>query len=191
MLAAGDTVPAFDLLSSEGAAVNTGALGRRRVVLYLYPKDDTSGCTVEACSFRDNLPDFTALGIPVFGVSPDELKAHAKFSSKHGLNFALLSDPGHQFIKAAGAWVEKNMYGRKYMGVQRSTFLIGPDGRVEHVWGKVKPAGHAQEVLAWLQANPSVPRTAARSTKKITLARSRKPSAAAAKSSRQAVSRRK
>ena len=151
MLEVGDKIPAFKLQTDTGEVVNTRALGSQRVVLYLYPKDDTTGCTAEACSFRDNLPNFESLGVPVYGVSPDDVKRHGKFKGKYGLNFTLLADPEHKFVEAMGAWVEKSMYGRKYMGVQRSTFIVGPDGRIEHVWPKVTPTDHAQEVLTWLK----------------------------------------
>jgi thioredoxin-dependent peroxiredoxin len=157
MLEIGDKVPAFKLQADTGTAVNTGALGKRRVVLYLYPKDDTAGCTAEACSFRDNIPNFESLGVPVYGISPDDIKQHGKFKAKYGLNFTLLADPDHRFSEAMGAWVEKSMYGRKYMGVQRSTFIVGPDGRIEHVWPKVTPAEHAAEVLAWLRGEAPAP----------------------------------
>jgi peroxiredoxin Q/BCP len=152
MLHAGDLIPAFDLTSTDGTRVSSASLAGRRYVLYLYPKDDTPGCTTEACSFRDNLPRFSGMGVPVFGVSPDSAAAHAKFTAKHGLTFPLLADPERLLIEGLGAWVEKSMYGRKYMGVQRSTFVVGPDGRIEKVWEKVTPARHAEEVLAFLVA---------------------------------------
>ena len=141
--------------SDTGEPVNTGALGKEARRLYLYPKDDTTGCTAEACSFRDNIPNFESLGIPVYGISPDDVKRHGKFKAKYGLNFTLLADPEHKFVDALGAWVEKSMYGRKYMGVQRSTFIVGTNGRIEHVWPKVTPADHAAEVLAYLKGEPS------------------------------------
>jgi peroxiredoxin Q/BCP len=152
MLKVGDFAPEFALASDKGEVTSSDLLGKR-YVLYFYPRDDTSGCTVEACSFRDNLPKFESINVPVYGVSADDLKAHAKFSAKHGLNFTLLSDPDHKVIEAFGAWVEKNMYGRKYMGIQRSTFVIARNGQVEQVWEKVKPEGHAEEVYKWLNSS--------------------------------------
>jgi peroxiredoxin Q/BCP len=152
MLKVGDFIPEFTVQSEKGEVKSSDLLGRR-YVLYFYPKDDTSGCTIEACSFRDNLPQFEAVGVPVYGVSADDLKSHAKFAQKHKLNFTLLSDPDRKMIEAFGVWVEKNMYGRKYMGIQRSTFVIARNGQVEQVWEKVKPEGHAQEVARWLTSS--------------------------------------
>ena len=149
MLKVGDFLPEFTLESENGSVSLKDMLGRR-FVLYFYPKDDTPGCTVEACEFRDNLPKFEQLSVPVYGVSADDVKSHQKFAKKHGLNFTLLSDPEHKFIESMGLWVEKNMYGKKYMGVQRSTFVIARNGQVEQVWEKVKPEGHAEEVFKWL-----------------------------------------
>lgn len=152
MLQAGDPIPEFTLASTEGGEVSAMSLRGKRYVLYFYPKDDTPGCTVEACNFRDTLPRFSDIGAPVYGVSPDDLAAHEKFIAKYALNFPLLADPEHKLIEAVGAWVEKSMYGKKYMGVQRSTFVVGPDGRIEKVWPKVTPEGHAEEVLAYLKS---------------------------------------
>jgi peroxiredoxin Q/BCP len=149
MLKAGDRVPEFELASENGAVTSTGLKGRR-YVLYFYPKDDTPGCTVEACEFRDNLPKFEQVNVPVFGVSADDVKSHGKFAKKHGLNFTLLADPDRALIEPLGVWVEKSMYGKKYMGVQRSTFVVDESGKIVQVWEKVKPEGHAEEVLAWL-----------------------------------------
>jgi thioredoxin-dependent peroxiredoxin len=155
MLQAGDRAPEFTLVSDKAGEVKSTGLRGKRYVLYFYPKDDTSGCTTEACSFRDNLPDFSNLGVPVYGISPDDVDSHNKFTAKFGLTFPLLADPAHKIAEEFGTWVEKNMYGRKYMGVQRSTFVVGPDGKVEHVWEKVTPADHAQEVLAYLRGAPA------------------------------------
>jgi peroxiredoxin Q/BCP len=151
MLQVGDPIPDFALDSDTAGEVKASDLRGQRFVLYFYPKDDTPGCTVEACSFRDNLPDFSALNVPVYGISPDNVNSHGKFRAKFGLTFPLLADPDHQIAEAFGTWVEKNNYGRKYMGVQRSTFVIGPDGRIEHVWAKVTPAEHVSEVLDYLR----------------------------------------
>ena len=150
MLKIGDRAPNFSLASDDGSVVSSAALKGQRYVLYFYPKDDTPGCTKEACAFRDNLPKFSKLDVPVFGLSADDEKKHAKFVQKYALNFPLLSDPDHELLEAYGAWVEKNMYGRKYMGIQRSTFVINAKGKIEQVWEKVSPEKHAEEVLAWL-----------------------------------------
>jgi thioredoxin-dependent peroxiredoxin len=162
MLTVGDSVPDFALASDTMGEVKASDLSGKRFVLYFYPKDDTTGCTVEACSFRDNLPAFGDLGVPIYGISPDDVASHAKFRSKYSLTFPLLADPGHLIAEAFGVWVEKSMYGRTYMGIQRSTFIVGADGRIEHVWHKVTPADHAQEVLAYLHpagAETPVPST--------------------------------
>jgi len=150
MLQAGDFAPSFLLAGDGGRTVDSATLAGRRHVIYFYPKDDTPGCTKEACAFRDGLPAFDKLGVPVFGVSADDARAHDKFVHKYGLNFPLLADPEHTLLEAYGVWVEKSMYGRKYFGVQRSTFVIDAKGKVEKVWQKVSPEGHAAEVMAYL-----------------------------------------
>lgn len=152
MLTVGDKAPDFTLESDNAGTVSSSKLAGQRYVIYFYPKDDTSGCTKEACSFRDRLPDFGKLGVPVFGVSPDSASAHAKFRAKYQLNFPLLVDPDKALMQAYGVWAEKSMYGRKYMGVLRATFVVGPDGRIEHAWPKVRTEGHGDEVLKALQA---------------------------------------
>jgi peroxiredoxin Q/BCP len=119
-----------------------------KTVVYFYPKDDTSGCTAEACEFRDAMPDIS--GARVVGVSPDNVKSHRKFVDKYNLNFTLLADVDHTLAEACGVWVEKSMYGNKYMGVDRTTYIVDEDGVVRHVWRKVKPLGHAAEVQAAL-----------------------------------------
>lgn len=151
---AGDAAPQFSLPSDEGKKIALKELRGRPVVLYFYPKDDTSGCTTEACEFRDHWSDVEAAGAVVLGVSPDPVESHAKFRKKFDLPFPLLADTDHSVAEAYGVWGEKSMYGRKYEGVHRTTFLIGPDGRITHVFEKVKPAGHAAEVLAALAATP-------------------------------------
>jgi peroxiredoxin Q/BCP len=153
MLKVGDKVPAFSLMSDTMGEVKSSALQGQRYVLYFYPKDDTPGCTKEACSFRDNLPKFQNVGVPIYGVSIDDVKAHGKFTKKFALNFPLLADPERKLIDGMGLWVEKSMYGRTYMGTARATFVVGPNGKVEHVWEKVTPEGHAEEVLAYLQGD--------------------------------------
>lgn len=153
MLQAGDQAPDFTLTTDSGDRISAASLKGQRYVLYFYPKDDTPGCTKEACSFRDNLPHFEGLNVPVYGVSADSAAAHAKFVKKYGLNFPLLSDPEHVLLQAYGVWVEKSMYGKTYFGIARATFVIGSGGKIEHVWPKVKADGHGAEVLAWLQAH--------------------------------------
>jgi len=159
MLQAGDLAPSFSLASDGGRQVDSATLKGSRYVLYFYPKDDTPGCTREACAFRDRLPAFDKLGVPVFGVSADPAKAHDKFVNKYSLNFPLLADPEHQLLEAYGVWVGKSLYGRKYFGIQRCTFVIDAKGRIEKVWQKVSPDSHAGEVLAYLagEAAPAVP----------------------------------
>ncbi len=120
----------------------------RVVVLYFYPKDDTTGCTAEACEFRDTFPHFDGSGATVLGVSPDSVASHVKFKAKYALPFTLLADPDHAVAEAYGVWQEKSMYGRRYMGVARTTFVIDRDGRIARVFERVKPAGHAAAVAA-------------------------------------------
>ena len=149
----GKKAPAFTVHDDAGETVTLASLKGEWVVLFFYPKDMTSGCTVEACEFRDALPRFKKLKAKVFGVSPDSVKSHQKFKEKEGLTYPLLSDPEHTMLEAYGVWVEKSMYGRKYMGVERTTVIIDPAGKVAQVFTKVKPAGHADEVTAWLLAH--------------------------------------
>ncbi len=150
-LEAGDPAPDFTLPTGDGGQVSLSDFrGQREVVLYFYPRDDTPGCTLEACSFRDNLAALAERGAVVLGVSPDTARSHARFSEKFGLNFPLLADEGAKVSQAYGVWVQKSRYGRTYMGVERSTFLIGKDGRIRRIWRKVSPKGHAEEVLAAL-----------------------------------------
>ncbi len=149
-LAVGQPAPAFSAPDPSGKVVSLSDFKGKTVVLYFYPKDDTPGCTAEACSFRDNHGAFTKKKTVVLGVSPDNAKSHSKFMEKFGLPFPLLSDPDHTLCEAYGVWVEKSMYGRKYMGVERSTFVIGPDGKLKAIYRKVKPESHTSEVLAGL-----------------------------------------
>ena len=150
MLKAGDKAPTFKLASEHGD-VKSSDLKGKRYVLYFYPSDDTPGCTKEACSFRDNLPKFTQAAVPIYGVSPQDVASKKKFSAKYSLNFPLLADAEHAVAEAFGAWGEKMNYGKKYMGIIRSSFLIGEDGRIEHAWYKVSPKDtvpNAQAALA-------------------------------------------
>ena len=150
MLNVGDRAPQFSGVDQEGKTVRLSDFKGSTVVLYFYPKDLTPGCTVEACAFRDDYNALQKKGAVVLGVSKDTPSSHKKFIDKHKLPFSLIADEGGDIIKAYGAWGEKSMYGKKYMGILRITYVIGADGRVAAVFPKVKPAGHAQEVLALL-----------------------------------------
>jgi peroxiredoxin Q/BCP len=143
----GDKAPAFDMPTDGGGKVSLNSLKGKPVVLYFYPKDDTSGCTAEACAFRDTLPDFSKLDATVIGVSRDSVESHQKFKEKYRLSFPLASDTDGSVTEAYGVWGEKSMYGRKYMGIERSTFLIDKNGIIRAIWPKVKVPGHAAEVL--------------------------------------------
>ncbi|MGA9363899.1 MAG: thioredoxin-dependent thiol peroxidase [Bacteroidota bacterium] len=147
MLKAGDKAPSFTLPSSDGSEVSLSDFKGKKVVLYFYPKDDTPGCTTEACSFRDDLSAFKRKGAVVLGVSVDGIESHQKFAEKYSLSFPLLSDEGKKVVKAYGVWKEKNLYGRKYMGTERTTFLIDKEGKIAHVFPKVKVDEHAKDVL--------------------------------------------
>ncbi|MFC0283417.1 peroxiredoxin [Camelimonas abortus] len=147
----GDLAPALDLPVGDGGVIRLSGLRGRHVVVYFYPRDATPGCTTEALEFNALKPQFEAAGATVVGVSPDSVASHARFAARHGLDIALAADPERTVLEAWGVWVEKTLYGRKHMGVERSTFLIGPDGVVRRVWRKVKPAGHAAAVLAALR----------------------------------------
>lgn len=144
--------PDFELPASNGQTVRLKELKGQNVVLYFYPKDDTPGCTVEACGFRDSQKDFAKYNTVVFGISPDSLKSHDKFITKFKLPFTLLADENKQMAKDYGVWVEKSMYGKKYMGVARTTFVIDSKGKIAKVFEKVKPEGHDKEVLAVLKS---------------------------------------
>ncbi len=150
MLEVGQLAPDFSLQDQEGHVRSLTDARGRWVVVYFYPKDDTPGCTKEACAFRDDLPRFEGLNALVWGVSADDAMAHQKFARKFDLNFPLLVDPDKSMLEAYGAWAEKSMYGKTYMGVQRITYLIDPEGKVAKAWPKVKPDEHAEEVAAAL-----------------------------------------
>lgn len=149
----GKKAPPFSASSSENKTIKLTDLKGKVVVLYFYPKDDTPGCTTEACGFRDAYARLARSGIVVLGVSPDSLESHRRFIEKFSLPFPLLADTDQAISKAYGVWQEKSMYGKKYMGVARTTFVIDRDGRLAHVFEKVKPAGHEQEVLDWIKDN--------------------------------------
>lgn len=143
----GDLAPNFNLLDQSGQSVSLSQFAGKKVVLYFYPKDDTPGCTKEACSFRDNIQQFGTKDAVILGVSADDSQSHQAFIQKYGLNFTLLADTDKAVSEAYGVWVEKNMYGKTYMGIERTTFLINPDGRIAEIFRQVKVDGHTEEVL--------------------------------------------
>ena len=146
-LEVGDKAPAFELPRDGEGVISLKSLKGRKLVLYFYPKDDTSGCTREAIDFNALKKDFAKAGAEIIGVSPDPVKSHDKFKAKYGLDIALIADEDKTMLEAYGVWTEKSMYGRKYMGVERTTFLIDGAGKIARVWNKVKVPGHADEVL--------------------------------------------
>jgi peroxiredoxin Q/BCP len=146
-LQAGQKVPAFELAAEGGQPISSKSLKGAPFVIYFYPKDDTSGCTKEAIDFSALKPEFDKIGVQVIGVSRDSVASHGKFRTKHKLSVALGADEGGKVTEAFGVWVEKSMYGRKYMGIERATFLVDATGKIVHVWRKVKVPGHAAEVL--------------------------------------------
>jgi thioredoxin-dependent peroxiredoxin len=146
----GQKAPDFTAKDDSGKTVKLSELKGKKVVLYFYPKDDTPGCTKEACNFRDEFAAIRKLGAVVLGVSPDSPESHQKFKKKYDLNFPLLADTDRKVIEAYDVWKEKSMYGRKYMGVERTTFIIGADGKITHIFPKVKVADHSDDVLAAL-----------------------------------------
>ena len=150
-LTPGSKLPSFTGLDQNGNSINSSDYAGKRLVIYFYPKDDTSGCTKEAIAFSALLADFTARGAHVFGISKDDVQKHEKFVKKHGLTVGLLSDTA-EACEAYGVWKEKSMYGKTYMGIERTTFLIDGSGRIARVWPKVKVDGHAEEVLEALKA---------------------------------------
>ena len=147
-VAEGDKAPQFDLQTDSGKRLKLSDLRGKKVVVYFYPKDDTSGCTLEAIEFTKAKAAFDSAGTTVIGISPDSEESHCAFRDKYGLGVTLAADPDHKAIDAYGVWVEKTNYGRKYMGVQRATFLVGADGRIAREWRNVKVPGHVEEVLA-------------------------------------------
>lgn len=147
MIKEGDPAPDFDLAADDGRRVRLSDLKGRKVILYFYPKDDTPGCTQQACDLRDHVEEIDAKGAVVLGVSPDSVESHKKFKEKYNLNFQLLSDEGHKLADSFGVWKEKSMYGRKYFGNERTTFVIDEAGRIAKVLAQVKAAQHAGQVL--------------------------------------------
>ncbi|HEU5169797.1 MAG TPA: thioredoxin-dependent thiol peroxidase [Gemmatimonadales bacterium] len=154
MLEPGDKAPAFSLLADDGRTVRLADLTGRTVVLYFYPKDNTSGCTTEACEFRDAWAEVEAAGAVVLGVSPDPVASHDRFKRKYRLPFPLLADSDHAVARAYGAWGEKSMYGKRFEGILRTTFIIDGSGTIQRVFPRVKPVGHAAQVLAALAQSP-------------------------------------
>ncbi|HUW70952.1 MAG TPA: thioredoxin-dependent thiol peroxidase [bacterium] len=150
MLTEGNQAPDFSLEDENGTMVTLSSFRGKNVVVYFYPKDDTPGCTKEACGFRDAFDQFLAKGAVVIGISPDKPASHARFKAKYGLPFMLLADPETVVLKPWGAWGEKSMYGKQYEGVLRSTVVIGTDGVIQKIFPKVSPEGHALEILAML-----------------------------------------
>lgn len=151
-LSVGDIAPDFTLTDQDGKSISLSSYAGRRVVVYFYPRDDTPGCTKEACQFNDLLSQFSGLDSDIIGISRDGAESHQKFRAKYGLTFELLSDPDNSVMEAYGAWGEKTNYGKTSMGVIRSTFLVGADGKIEQAWYNVRADGHAEKVLAALGA---------------------------------------
>lgn len=151
MTGIGQAAPDFTLEANENQTISLSSYRGKNVVLYFYPKDMTPGCTTEACDFRDYHPKFKQLDTVVLGISPDSVKSHDKFVAKHELPFPLLADPEHRVAEAYGVWVLKKMYGREYMGIERSTFVIDKQGNIAKAWTKVKVKGHVQEVLQFIE----------------------------------------
>ena len=149
-LKVGDTTPAFTGNTQDGTTISSSELKGSRIVLYFYPKDNTSGCTLEAKSLRDGKEELSRRGYRIIGVSPDSERSHQNFCTKHELNFILLADTDHSICEAFGVWAEKSMYGRKYMGVKRTTFLIDEEGIITHIFDKVKTASHFEQIISEL-----------------------------------------
>lgn len=152
-LKVGDMAPTFSATTQDGSTVSSLELKGSRIVLYFYPKDNTSGCTLEAKSLRDGKEELSRRGYHIIGVSPDSERSHQNFCTKHSLNFTLLADTDHSICEAFGVWAEKSMYGRKYMGVKRTTFLIDEEGVITHIFDKVKTASHFEQIISELDKN--------------------------------------
>lgn len=151
-LTEGDRAPDWEMSTDDGSVVSSASLSGRRYILYFYPKDDTPGCTTQACGIRDSWSRVTGTGIDLYGVSPDSVKSHAKFRAKYALPYPLLADEGHRVAEAFGVWIEKKFAGRTYFGNERTTFVIGPDGTIEHVLPQVKPGEHVDQLMGVLAA---------------------------------------
>jgi len=151
-LTTGDAAPPFELAADDGDLVSSASLAGSRYVLYFYPKDDTPGCTTQACGLRDSWSRVAETGVEVLGVSPDSVRSHARFRAKHDLPYRLLADEGHALAEAYGVWIQKKFAGREYMGVERTTFVIGADGRIEAVLPQVKPSEHVEQLLEAIAA---------------------------------------
>jgi peroxiredoxin Q/BCP len=151
MLEEGKKAPAFSLFNQDGNKISLKDISGKKIVLYFYPKDDTSGCTKEACSFRDAFPKFKKSDAIILGISPDSVKSHKKFAEKYDLNFDLLADEDKKVVQLYNVWKEKSMYGKKYMGVERTTFIINEKGKIKKIFSKVKVDGHEKEVLEALK----------------------------------------
>jgi peroxiredoxin Q/BCP len=179
MLAPGAPAPHFALPDQSGTVQNVKSLKGKRYLVYFYPKDSTPGCTVQACGIQSDLAQFNKLGIPVFGVSMDSVASHRKFADKYALSFPLLADTERALIEAYGVWVEKSMYGKQYMGISRSSFLIGSNGKIEQVWEKVNTKTHAADVLAFIGgAKPETTAVKKTSAKPVVKKAAAKPTAA-------------
>jgi len=178
-LKVGDRAPDFSMPTADGGDIWLSALRGKKVVLYFYPKDDTPGCTVEACSFRDNLSDFKDVNAEIIGVSRDDTASHQRFRDKFGLNFTLASDTTGKVTEDYGVWSEKSMYGKTFMGIQRATFLIDESGKIAHIWPKVSVDGHSAEVMAAIKGELPLAAPAAKpAVKKTTKPPAAKPIAA-------------
>lgn len=178
MLAPGAPAPHFALPDQSGTVQNVKSLKGKRYLVYFYPKDSTPGCTVQACGIQSDLAQFNKLGIPVFGVSMDSVASHRKFADKYALSFPLLADTERALIEAYGVWVEKSMYGKQYMGISRSSFLIGSNGKIEQVWEKVNTKTHAADVLAFIGgAKPETTAVKKTSAKPVVKKAAAKPTA--------------
>lgn len=150
-LKVGDKAPQFKLEDQDGKTHSLDDLKGKTTLIYFYPKDETPGCTMQACSLRDNFEELQSKGMDVIGVSKDDVKSHDKFKTKHNLPFDILADPEHAMIEAYGAWQERSMYGRKFFGTQRSAVIVGPDLKIEAVWSKIQPLKTVPEALKWLE----------------------------------------
>jgi thioredoxin-dependent peroxiredoxin len=150
MLKAGDRAPNFELTATDGSTLSLNSLRGKKIILYFYPRDNTPGCTKEACSFNEHLPELRKKGVEVIGVSADSQASHEKFAKKYGLSFLLLSDEKKDMMKSYGVWKLKSFMGKEYMGIERTTFIIDEEGRIAHVFPKVKVNGHTEEILEYL-----------------------------------------